>query len=64
MNRKEMEQKVIDMWLDDKISIYSLVMGMVEFQNKRGLKKLYLYSPAPEDDIRNRSTVHKYKYGM
>lgn len=54
-NRKEIEQKMIDGWLNDMYSIYHLVMALINFQDMRGLKKLYLYEPDPALDIRKRA---------
>lgn len=44
LTNKEVEQRTIDLWLDGKVTIYSLIMAMIEFQSKRKLLKSQLYS--------------------
>jgi hypothetical protein len=52
-DNKKAEQKTVDDFFDEKISLYTMTMAMIEYQKHRGLKKLYLYDPAPTEDIRS-----------
>lgn len=53
-DNKKAEQERVDAWFNEKISTYTLELAMIEFLKIRGLKKLYLFDPPAELDIRKK----------
>lgn len=53
-DNKKAEQKSVDDFFNEKISLYTLQLALIEYQKYRNLKKLYLYDPSSQDDIRKK----------